>query len=90
MAIAKPEIAQLYGKRAGSYDVSANLYYLLGIREFAYRKMAVRALNLQQGDTVVELGCGTGLNFRYLRPGFSARPHSPPSCGTEVIRPASC
>lgn len=67
MAIVRSEIAQLYRKRARSYDVSANLYYLLGIREFAYRKMAVRALHLQQGDTVVELGCGTGLNFGYLR-----------------------
>jgi hypothetical protein len=34
--------------------VTANLYYLLGFREYAYRKEAVKALNLQAGDTVVK------------------------------------
>ena len=29
--------------------------------------MAVQALNLKQGNTVVEIGCGTGLNFNFLR-----------------------
>ncbi len=67
MALTKKRIAGLYQKRAKHYDFSANLYYLLGIREFAYRKIAVEALKLEQGDTVVEIGSGTGLNFRLLR-----------------------
>lgn len=67
MALDKQEIARLYRKRAAWYDLTANLYYILGIREFAYRKMAVRALDLKRGDSVVEIGCGTGLNFRFLR-----------------------
>ena len=67
MALDKISLAQLYKKRAGKYDTSANLYYLLGIREFAYRKKAVGALKLERGDIVVEIGCGTGLNFRLLR-----------------------
>jgi ubiquinone/menaquinone biosynthesis C-methylase UbiE len=67
MALTKKSIELLYQKRAKRYDISANSYYLLGIREFAYRKMAVQALNIKQGDTVVEIGCGTGLNFKYLR-----------------------
>jgi len=67
MAMNKEHIAKLYKKRAKNYDISANLYYLIGIREYAYREMAVKALKLKQGDTVVELGCGTGLNFRLLR-----------------------
>ncbi len=67
MALQKREIAQLYRRRAKWYDIRANLYYLLGFRGFAYRKMAVRALNLKRGDTVVEIGCGTGLNFRFLQ-----------------------
>ena len=67
MALDKKSIELLYHKRAKRYDISANTYYLLGIREFAYRNMAVQALNLKQGDTVVEIGCGTGLNFRFLR-----------------------
>lgn len=62
----KPEIVSLYRKRAKHYDFTANLYYLIGFREWAYRKMAVEALSLEPGDTVVEVGCGTGLNFSLL------------------------
>jgi len=67
MALDKNHIAGLYQKRAKHYDFSANLYYLLGIREFAYRKIGVESLKLEHGDTVVEIGCGTGLNLRLLR-----------------------
>jgi ubiquinone/menaquinone biosynthesis C-methylase UbiE len=67
MALDKNSIVKVYQKRAGLYDFSANFYYLIGIREFAYRRVAVEALKLEQGDTVVEIGCGTGLNFRLLR-----------------------
>ena len=67
MALSKNRVAELYQKRAGFYDFSANLYYLVGIREFSYRRIAVEALNLEYGDTIVEIGCGTGLNFRFLR-----------------------
>jgi demethylmenaquinone methyltransferase/2-methoxy-6-polyprenyl-1,4-benzoquinol methylase len=66
MALDKNSLAKLYAKRAGKYDFTANAYYLLGFREFAYRKAAIRALNLKRGDTVVEIGCGTGLNFSHL------------------------
>lgn len=67
MAFSKQEIIQLYRKRARRYDFTANLYYLIGIRETAYRKKAVAALGLRKGDTVLEIGCGTGLNFPYLQ-----------------------
>jgi len=67
MALDKKSTALLYGKRARRYDFSANAYYLLGFREFAYRKIGVKALNLKKGQTVVEIGCGTGLNFKLLR-----------------------
>lgn len=56
-------IIDIYRKRAKNYDFTANLYYLFGYREWAYRRMAVEALHLKPGDTVVELACGTGLNF---------------------------
>jgi ubiquinone/menaquinone biosynthesis C-methylase UbiE len=59
----KCAIADLYRKRARNYDFTANLYYIIGFREYAYRRMAVEALGLKRGDTVVEIGCGTGLNF---------------------------
>ena len=66
MALNKNQIIQLYRKRAANYDLSANLYYLIGFREFKYRKMAIQQLQLQPGDTVVEIGCGTGLNIPLL------------------------
>ena len=66
MALDKDSLAELYAKRARLYDFSANAYYLLGFREFAYRKAATQALDLKRGDTVVEIGCGTGLNFSGL------------------------
>ncbi len=64
--LTKDEIAATYTKRARRYNLTANLYYLLGFRENAYRKQAIRALCLEPGDTVVELCCGTGLNFAGL------------------------
>jgi ubiquinone/menaquinone biosynthesis C-methylase UbiE len=67
VALDTKAVARLYKKRAGCYNLSAKTYYLIGIREFAYRKIAVQALNLKPGDTVVEIGCGTGLNFSLLR-----------------------
>ncbi|RJQ85061.1 MAG: methyltransferase domain-containing protein [Desulfobacteraceae bacterium] len=73
MAFNKNQIARIYHERAQHYDLTANLYYLFGLREFAYRKKAVQALSLKPGDTVVELGCGTGLNFHFLQKKIS--PH---------------
>lgn len=67
VAFSPAQVRELYGKRAKWYDLSANAYYLLGFREWAYRKKAVAALDLSPGDTVVEVGCGTGLNFGFLR-----------------------
>ncbi|NOZ75741.1 MAG: class I SAM-dependent methyltransferase [FCB group bacterium] len=66
MALSKNAVRDLYRERAGSYDITANLYYLIGFREAKYRKMAVSQLHLKPGDTVVEIGCGTGLNFPYI------------------------
>jgi len=63
----RDEIRAIYRRRAGRYDWSANLYYLIGLREQAYRRRAVAALGAIRGGTVVEIGCGTGLNFQLLR-----------------------
>lgn len=60
-------VVNTYRRRARHYDITANSYYLLGFREWAYRREAVRALSLRPGATVVEIGCGTGLNFSLLQ-----------------------
>lgn len=66
-ALQKHKLRDLYRLRAGRYDLTANLYYLIGFREYAYRRKAVQALSLSRGNTVVELSCGTGLNFSLLQ-----------------------
>jgi demethylmenaquinone methyltransferase/2-methoxy-6-polyprenyl-1,4-benzoquinol methylase len=63
----KNEIQEIYSKRAAWYDWTANLFYLIGFQGIRYRKAAIEALGLHPGDTVIELGCGTGLNFPYLK-----------------------
>lgn len=57
-------IVRAYTKYAEDYDLAVKLYPLLGINIEKYRDKAINALNLQQEDVVVELGCGTGLNFQ--------------------------
>jgi len=61
------EIIDIYRARAKNYDFTANLYYLIGYPEWAHRRKAVDTLMLERGDTVVEVGCGTGLNFSLLQ-----------------------
>lgn len=63
----KQEIIDIYRKRASNYDFTANLYYLIGYPEWRYRQHAIDGLHLEPGDTVVELGCGTGLNFSLVQ-----------------------
>jgi demethylmenaquinone methyltransferase/2-methoxy-6-polyprenyl-1,4-benzoquinol methylase len=62
------EMRDLYRKRAKHYDFAVWTYRLLGLRERMYRHHTVAALRLRPGDTVVDLACGTGLNFRFLQP----------------------
>lgn len=66
MPLSQDQIRDLYRRRARHYDRSAVLFNLFGFREATYRQEAVEALRLLPGDTVVELGCGTGLNFAAL------------------------
>jgi ubiquinone/menaquinone biosynthesis C-methylase UbiE len=60
-------LISLYRKRAKRYDRSTLLLYLAGFHHWAYRKRAVESLALCRGDTVVDIGCGTGLNFSLLQ-----------------------
>jgi ubiquinone/menaquinone biosynthesis C-methylase UbiE len=60
-------LISLYRQRADWYDRSTLLLYLAGFRHWAYRKRAIESFALNDGDTVVDLGCGTGLSFSLLR-----------------------
>lgn len=60
------ELIEIYRSRARTYDLFSYLYYLIGFRGYRYRKSLVDSLKLREGETVVDLGCGTGLNFSYL------------------------
>ncbi|KAI9129927.1 class I SAM-dependent methyltransferase [Acaryochloris sp. CCMEE 5410] len=62
-------IAKTYQRLAKSYDFLGER--LLGLilspfGYFNYRKQAISSMQLQPGDTVIDLCCGTGLNFPLL------------------------
>ncbi len=61
------KVVSTFNKRAGSYDLGMKLYYLIGYRYAAYLRNAVRVLELCPGDTVVEIACGTGINFKSIQ-----------------------
>lgn len=62
--LAADEVRRLYDRLAPTYDVVAGAYQLLGGRRLVLR--AVELLALRSGDTLVELGCGTGVNLPRL------------------------
>lgn len=63
----REEIYDVYQKRARVYELAVYGCYLLGFPIGRYRRLAISALTLQPGDTVVEVGCGTGMNFPLLQ-----------------------
>ena len=63
----RSEIVRLYRKRAPRYNVATQLYRLIGFSLGRRRRQIVEALALEPGDTVVEIGCGTGANFPLLQ-----------------------
>lgn len=66
MAWSRNEFRERYGRLARFYDPAMWLYRLAGMRIDAYRRAAVERLRLEPGATVVDLACGTGLNFPHL------------------------
>ena len=65
-AATREDIRAVYDRYAGVYDLAVWLYYLAGMRIGRWRHIALDALALRTGDSVVEIGCGTGLNFALL------------------------
>lgn len=66
MAISKQKVQAVYQSGAKYYDFTTILFRLIGLRMKAYRLLAIKKLSLQRGNCVIELGCGTGLNFPFL------------------------
>jgi ubiquinone/menaquinone biosynthesis C-methylase UbiE len=58
----RTHLVDKYRRSAPRYDLTSRLNLALGPQR-AHRRRAVQALRLRPGDSVVELGCGTGLNF---------------------------
>jgi ubiquinone/menaquinone biosynthesis C-methylase UbiE len=57
-----------YTKVAPNYDRVVSFWSKVAFYPLdRYRRQAVDAMNVGQGDTVLEIGCGTGLNFPHIQ-----------------------
>src|SRR3984957_3901842 len=63
---AREHLIRTYRKKAKHYDITSRLYPAPGYPQRAQRLRSVQALGLRAGDTVVDMACGTGLNFALL------------------------
>ena len=59
----REHLIETYRKKAKHYDVTSRLYPAPGYPQQAQRLRAVQALGLHAGDSVIDIACGTGLNF---------------------------
>jgi ubiquinone/menaquinone biosynthesis C-methylase UbiE len=55
-----------YRKKAKHYDITSRFYPVPGYPQRTQRVRAVQALRLRPGDSVVDIACGTGLNFSLI------------------------
>ena len=59
----REHLIETYRKKAKHYDITSRFYPAPGYPQRAQRLRAVQALGLCPGDSVVDIACGTGLNF---------------------------
>ena len=59
----REHLINTYRKKAKHYDVTSRLYPVPGYPQRAQRLGAVQALGLRAGDFMIDIACGTGLNF---------------------------
>jgi ubiquinone/menaquinone biosynthesis C-methylase UbiE len=62
----REHLIETYRKKAKHYDITSRLYPVPGYPQRGQRLRTVQALGLRAGDTVVDIACGTGLNFSLL------------------------
>jgi demethylmenaquinone methyltransferase/2-methoxy-6-polyprenyl-1,4-benzoquinol methylase len=63
----REHLIETYRKKAKHYDFTSRLYPAPGYPQRTQRLRAVQALGLRAGDTVIDMACGTGLNFPLLQ-----------------------
>jgi ubiquinone/menaquinone biosynthesis C-methylase UbiE len=59
----REHLIQTYRKKAKHYDISSRFYPVPGYPQRAQRLRVIRALGVGLGASVIDIGCGTGLNF---------------------------
>ena len=64
--VTREHLIETYRKKAKHYDFTSRFCPVPGYPERALRLRAVRALGLRRGDSVVDVACGTGLNFALI------------------------
>jgi ubiquinone/menaquinone biosynthesis C-methylase UbiE len=63
----RKHLIETYRKKAKHYDRTSRFFPVPGYPQRGQRLRAVQALGLRPGDTVVEIACGTGLNFSLIQ-----------------------
>src|ERR1700760_3249521 len=63
----REHLIETYRKKARHYDLTSRLYPAPGYPQRTQRLRAVQALGLRPGGTVIDMACGTGLNFPLLQ-----------------------
>src|SRR5215475_7326109 len=67
---ARERLITTYRKKAKHYDITSRLYPAPCYPQRAQRLRAIQALDLRAGDSVIDIACGTGLNFRLIEEGI--------------------
>lgn len=63
----RERLIETYRRNAKRYDLIARVSPVPGYPQHRLRLRAIRALGLRPGDFVVDVACGTGLNFGLIR-----------------------